>query len=152
MNSLRRDKTAFEIGMDNSGSRRRFVTGVNRPGACLLFSGGEKRAQTKQMIDRPDKRVHTTVFHTEAMQIFQRILVAKIDQFTFDLGADDHGLCGKMMFRVILNCCDVLACAVTGIVHPGFHGLRCVIATSPTGPCHTGQIRFRDVAGENCWL
>ena len=79
MNSLRCDKTAFEIGMDNSGSSRRLVAGVNGPGTRLFFPGGEKGAQTKQMINGPDERVHTTVFHAQTAQIFQRVLLVKID-------------------------------------------------------------------------
>src|SRR5439155_23379281 len=66
VNGFRRDKTAFEIGVDRSGSGWRLFAGVNGPSARLLFAGGKKRVQPEQMIDRANERVYTAVLHAEA--------------------------------------------------------------------------------------
>ena len=75
MNRFRCDKTALEIGVNHAGGGRRFVAGVNGPGARLFFAGGKKRAQAEQMINRANERVHTAVFDAEPAQIFQRLLL-----------------------------------------------------------------------------
>ena len=66
VNGFRRDKTALKIGVDRPGSSWRFFAGVNGPGARLLFAGSKEGAQTKQMINCANERVHTAVLHANA--------------------------------------------------------------------------------------
>src|SRR6266699_2052083 len=136
MNCFRRDKTTLEIGMNHSRGRGCLVSGVNRPDPRLFFSRGEKRSQTKQMINGPDECIDAAVFNAQAAQVFHRFIFAKIDKFTFDLRADDDSLRSEMMLRIILDKIDTLRGAVTGIVDPGYSSNR-------------GQIGFGNVAGEN---
>src|ERR1041385_703519 len=46
------DEAALEIAVNDAGGLWRRVAGVDRPGADLLFAGGEVGAQAEQMIDR----------------------------------------------------------------------------------------------------
>ena len=125
MDRFRGDEAALEIGMDHARGRRRFVAGVNGPGARFLFAGREECAQAEQMINRANERVHAAVFDAEAAQIFQRLFFAQIDQFAFDLRADDDRFGGEMVSRVILDQLDMYRCDA------GSSSVRSAAAKSP---------------------
>src|SRR5438046_3818402 len=135
MDGFRCDKTALKIGVNRSRGGWRFLAGVNGPRARLLFPSGKKRPQPEQMIDRANERVHTGVFHAEAAQVFERLLLSEVDKLTLDLRADHNCFSGEMVARVILNKIDVSRGGVRGVAF---------------GNCC--QIRLRQLAGKTCWL
>ena len=55
--------------------------------------------------------MHAGVFHTQTAEVIQRLLLAQINQFTFQLRADDDCFRGEMVARVLLNRRDVFALA-----------------------------------------
>src|SRR5437762_10708234 len=121
--------------MDYSRGRWRFLTRMNRPSARLFFACSEKRTQTEQMIDGANKRMNPAVLQAEVAQVFHRLIFAKIDKFTFNLGADDDRFRCKMMLRIILY---------------RAYAIRRAIADLARG--NRREIRFRHIASENRWL
>src|SRR5260370_16776813 len=72
------------------------------------------------MIDRPNELVDTGVLDTQTTQIFHRLIFAKIDEFTFNLRADDNRFSREMMLRVILDRSDMRGRdVVTEVDDPG---------------------------------
>ena len=71
------------------------------------------------MVNRANERVHTAVFDTDTVQIFQRLLLTKIDQLALDLRADYNRFSGKMVLRVVLNRGDSCRGTVAGRVECG---------------------------------
>src|SRR5204863_218834 len=100
--------------MDSSSSSCCFVARVNGPRTRFLFAGGKKRAQAKQMINGPNECVHAGVLHAETAKIIQRLLLAEINQLTFQLRADDDCLRGEVVARVLLNRCYLRSSAPPG--------------------------------------
>src|SRR5437016_12406009 len=64
------------------------------------------------MIDRPNELVDTAVLDAQTTQIFHRLIFAKIDEFTFNLRADNDRFGREMMLRVTLDRSDVRGCDV----------------------------------------
>ncbi|KAF5408778.1 MAG: hypothetical protein Udaeo2_10320 [Candidatus Udaeobacter sp.] len=95
--------------------------------------------------------MHASVFHTQTTQIIQRLLLTQINQFAFQLRADDDCFSGKMVPRVLANRRDVLRGAVAWGVVPGIRVLNYLIV-AVSGGGYRRQIRFRDVTCEDCRL
>src|SRR5260370_38137923 len=101
------------------------------------------------MIDRPNELVDTAVLHAQTTQIFHRLIFAKIDEFTFNLRADNDRFGRKMMLRVTLDRSDMRDCeVVTEVDDPG-SGRTLRFTVSDPAARNGTAIRFPTIAREN---
>src|SRR5438477_11666425 len=108
--------------------------------------------QAEQVIDRSNELVDTAVLDAQTTQIFHRLIFAKIDEFTFNLRADDNRLGREMMLGVTLNRSDMRGCdVVTGVDNPG-SGRTFRNTVSARGYRGYREVRLRHIARENCRL
>src|SRR6266581_3354778 len=104
------------------------------------------------MIDRPNELVDTAVLDAQTTQIFHRLIFAKIDEFTFNLRADDNRFSREMMLRVTLDRSDMRGCdVVTEVDNPG-SGRTFRSTVSACGCRNYCEVWFSDIARKNCRL
>src|SRR5437588_1445450 len=104
------------------------------------------------MIDRPNELVNTAVLDAQTTQIFHRLIFAKVDEFTFNLRADDSRLGCEMMLSVTLDRGDMRGCdVVTGVDNPG-SGRTFRNPVSARGYRNYREVRLSHIARENCRL
>ncbi len=89
------DKAALEIGVDDAGGLGRGVAGVDGPGADFFFAGGEIGAQAEQVISRADQRADAAFLDAELLEEGFGFGRFEVDEFAFDLRADDDGFAGR---------------------------------------------------------
>src|SRR5437879_6652176 len=94
--------------MDRAGSRWGFVACMDSPSARLLFAGCNECAQAEKMINSPNRRMHAAIFDTGDPQIFQRLVLAEIHKFAFELCTDHDCFCSEVISGVILSSDDIL--------------------------------------------
>ena len=71
------------------------------------------------MIDGANERTNAALIYSEIAQVFPGLGFAKINQLTFDLGADHNGFSREMILGVILNRFHVLHSAVAAVAGRG---------------------------------
>src|SRR5260370_39028424 len=104
------------------------------------------------MIDRPNKLVDAAVLDAQTTQIFHRLIFAKIDEFTFNLRADNNCFGREMMLCVTLDRSDMRGCdVVPGVDNPGSER-TCWFACSARRSSNDRKVRFSPIARENCRL
>ena len=84
--------------MDHTGSLGGRHAGADRPGAGLLFAGGEVGAQTQQFIGGPDQALQAALAHPQARQKLAALLLGQFNQLRFHLGRDLHAE-GTLLLR-----------------------------------------------------
>src|ERR1044071_7023846 len=100
------------------------------------------------MINGADECVHTSVFHTRTEQGIQRFLLTQVNQFTFQLRADDDCFRSEMVPRIIRHSFSATCDAVAGGADPGIRALSSALAVAYSGG-YRSQIRFGHVTGED---
>src|SRR5437588_1983162 len=104
------------------------------------------------MIDRPNELVDTAILDAHTTQIFHRLIFAKIDEFTFNLRADNDRFGREMMLRVTLDRSDMRGCeVVTEVDDPG-SGRTLRSTVSARGYRSYREVRLSHIARENCRL
>src|SRR4029077_12076257 len=104
------------------------------------------------MIDRPNKLVHAAVLDAQTTQIFHRLIFAKIDEFTFNLRADNDCFGREMMLYVTLDRSDMRGCHVVPDVDNPGPGRICRFVCSALDYRNDRKVRFSHIARENCRL
>jgi len=142
------DETALEVGVDDAGGGRCFVTGVDGPCASFGFAGGEVGAKAEQMIDGADEGADAALADAETGEVFPGFVFGEVDEFALDLGGDDDGLGGEMGADVVLDGLDVTGGGVDGGVDvPGEAAFLLLGGVDIGG--EVSEVGLGDVAGED---
>ena len=85
------DEVMLQVGVDGSGGLRGLGAGRHRPGAALVFAGGEEADEAEQFVALADEADQTALVEAVAGQEFGGLFVVHLGQLGFDFAADGGG-------------------------------------------------------------
>ncbi len=87
-NGFGADEMVLQVGVDGSGSLRRFGADGHGPGAALIFAGGEETDQAEKLVALADQADQAALVKPVAAEKFRGLFVVHLGQFGLDLAAD----------------------------------------------------------------
>lgn len=100
------DEAAFEVAMDDASGLWGFHAFGDGPGSGFFFAGGEIGLESEKAVDTFDEAGDAAVGDAEVLEVLGGFFGFEVDEFAFDVGADDDGAGGVGVVGVVADFAD----------------------------------------------